>query len=47
MLLCISGEVLMCLEYPSKHDKLHQGLDYIVHLWYWIDFDCISVVLKV
>ena len=30
MLLCISGLVLVCLEYPSKHDKLHQGLDYIV-----------------
>ena len=44
MILCISSEVLVCLEYLSKHDRLHQGLDYIV---YCIDFDRIIVVLKV
>ena len=42
MLLCINGGVLICLEYPSKHSKLHQGLDYIVYLWCCIDFDCIN-----
>ena len=47
MLLCVSGEVLVCLEYPHKHGKLHQGLDYIVYLLYCIDFDCVIVFLKV
>ena len=47
MLWFISGGVLVCLEYPNIHSKLHQGLDYIVYLWYCIDFDCITVVLKV
>ena len=47
MLFYISGEVLVCLEYSSKNGMLHQGLDYIVYLWYCIDFDCITVVLKV
>ena len=46
MLLCISSRVLACLEYPSKHVKLHQGLDDIVYLQYCLDFDCITVVLK-
>ena len=35
------------LEYPNKHSKLHQGLGDIVYLRSSIDFDCISVVLKV
>ena len=43
----MSGEVLVCLEYLSKHSRLPKGLDYIIHLWYWIDFDCIEVILKV
>ena len=30
MLLCINGRILVCLEYPNKHDKLHQGQDYIL-----------------
>ena len=46
MLLCIS-EILVCLEYPLKHSRLHQGLDNIVYLWHCLDFDCIIVVLKV
>ena len=29
MLLCITGRYLACLESPSKHDRLHKGLDYI------------------
>ena len=41
MLLCIN--VLVCLEYSSKHSKLHQGLDYIVYLWYCIDFESICL----
>ena len=47
MLLSIRGVVLVCLKYRSKHDELHQGLDYNVHLRYCVDFDCIIVVLKV
>ena len=43
MLLCVGG-VLVCLEYPSKHHKLHQGLDYMVYLQYCIDFDGITVL---
>ena len=35
MLLCISGGIFVCLEYPSKHSKLHQDLDYIVYLHYF------------
>ena len=42
----IWGQVV-CLEYPSKHGKLHQGLHYIVYLWYCNDFNCITEVLKV
>ena len=42
MLLCISGGVLLSLEYPSKHSGLHQGLDYLVHLRYYINFDYIT-----
>ena len=38
--------VLVCLEFPSEHDRLHQGLDYIGYLRYFIDFNCIRVVLK-
>ena len=44
MLLCINDWVLVSLKYPSKHDRLHQGPDYIVH---GIDFDCATVVLRV
>ena len=47
MLLCICDMVLVHLKYPSKHGKLHQGLDYIVYLQYFINFDCITVVVKV
>ena len=47
MLLCISDDVLVCLEYTSKHSQLYQGLDYIVYLRYCIYFDCIIVVLEV
>ena len=43
MLLCINGGVLNS---PNKHSRLHQDLDYIVYLRYCIDFDCITVVLK-
>ena len=43
MLLCINREVLKCLEYPSKHAKLHKGVDYIVYLRYCIDFNSIVV----
>ena len=39
MLLCISCRSLICLEHSSKHDKLHQGLDYIAYLRYGIDFE--------
>ena len=46
MLLWISGGVLVCLKYQSKQNRLHQSLDYIVYLWYCIDFDCITAVLK-
>ena len=46
MLLCISGGVLVCLEYPSKHIKLHQGLDYIVYSQYCIDFLFMSLDVK-
>ena len=38
---------LIGLEYPSEHSKLYQGLDYIVYSRYCIDFDYITVVLKV
>ena len=31
MLLCINDRILECLEYPNKHDKLHQGQDYILY----------------
>ena len=47
MLLCISGRVLVYLEYPSALIRLHQGLDYIVYLQFHIGFYCITVVLKV
>ena len=47
MLLCISNGILVSLEYPSKHSKLYQSLEYIVYLQYFIDFGCITVVLKV
>ena len=43
----IFNGVLICFEYPSKHGRLHQGLHYIVYLWYCIDFDNIAIVLKV
>ena len=39
MPLSISGGILVDLEYPSKHNKLHQGLHYIVSLQYYTDFD--------
>ena len=32
MLLCVRGRVLVRLEYQIKQGKLHQGLDYIIHL---------------
>ena len=36
-MLYVSGGVLVCLEYPSKHSKLHQGLDWIINtLLYWL-----------
>ena len=38
------GEVLICLEDSSKKERLHQGLDCVVHC---IDFDIVKVVLKV
>ena len=38
MLSCIRGGVFVCLGYPSKHDKLHQSLGYIVYLQYCNDF---------
>ena len=47
MMLFIRGVVLVCLEYPSKHSRLHQGLDYIAYLLCCIGFDCITIVLKV
>ena len=47
ILLYISGDVLLCLEYQSKHTKLHQGLDIVYYLWFCIDFDYITLVLKV
>ena len=47
MLLCISGGVLDYFEYPSKHEKLHQGVDYIIHLRYYIFFDFIIIVSTV
>ena len=47
MLLFNSSGVLVCLEYPDKHDKLHQGLEYIVYLRYCIDSNYITVVFKV
>ena len=46
MLLCISGGVSVCLEYPAKHSRLHQVLDYITYSWYCYDSDCITAVLK-
>ena len=39
MLLCISGWISVCFECPSKHSKLHQGVDYIIYLLYYIDFE--------
>ena len=47
MLLFIIFRVLVCLEYPSKHGMLDRYVDYIVYLWYCIDFECITVVFKV
>ena len=47
ILLYISCVVLVYLGYSSKHDKLYQGLDNIVYLRYCVDFDSITVVLKV
>ena len=35
ILLCINGEIFLCLEYPNKYCKVHQGLDYIVYSLYW------------
>ena len=46
MLLCINGEFFSTFQYLSKYGGLHQDLDYIVYLQYWIDFDCIKVVLE-
>ena len=43
MLLCICDGFLVCLKYPSEHNSLHQGLYYIVYLWYCIDFYLISL----
>ena len=37
MLLGISGGILVRLEYPSKHRRLHQGLDYIIYSQFSID----------
>ena len=34
------------LEYPRKHVKLHQVLDYIAYLRCCIKFDCITKVWK-
>ena len=28
----ISGGVLVCLEYPNKHSRLHQGLGFIIYV---------------
>ena len=36
MLLYISGEVLVYLEYPSKHFRLHKSLDDSVYFRYLI-----------
>ena len=47
MLLSINGGVLVYVEYPNEYGRLHQGLDYTVYLQYCIDFDCITIVLKV
>ena len=33
--------------FPSNHCKLHQGLDCIVYLQYYIGFDNITVILEV
>ena len=38
-LLCISCEVFVCESYSSKYDKLH--------CLFTVNFDCITVVLKV
>ena len=35
MLLCNNSEALVYLEYPSRHGRLHQGLDYFVY-FVWI-----------
>ena len=45
MLLCIGGDVLVCLEYSSKH-SLDLDIAYYV-VCYSIDFDYITVVLIV
>ena len=47
MLLCISGGFLSRLEYSSEHGKQHQDQDYIIDFRYYIDFNCITVVLNV
>ena len=47
MLLSMNDGVLVCFEYPNKHPRLHQGLDYIDYSRNCSDFDCIAVVLKV
>ena len=31
------------LKYPSKHDRLHQDLDYIVYSWYIIDLIVLNI----
>ena len=41
MLLCIR------LDYPSKHSKPQQALDYIIYVRYCTSFDCTGVILKV
>ena len=40
MLLCINSGVLEYLDKSSKHDGLHQGLDYIAYLQHRAEYDC-------
>ena len=47
MSLFISGRGLVYSEFSSKHSKLYQGLDQIVYLRLWFDFDYIEVILKI
>ena len=46
MVLWMNSRDLVCLEYADKHGRLHQRLNYIVYIWYCIDFDCIIVALQ-